>query len=54
MLVTAIWHILKNSISYSPDGFIEERKVRLKKVLSVTQSLHLLKKRGYVIQKPAT
>ena len=54
MLVTAIWHILKNSVPYSPDGFIEERKVRPDKVLSLTQALHLLKKRGYIIQKPAT
>ena len=52
MLLTAIWHILKKHVPYSAEGFIEQRKVKPSKKLSLSQALHLLKERGYVIDIP--
>ena len=52
MLLTAIWHILKKHVPYSAEGFIEQRKVNPSKKLSLSQALHLLKERGYVIDMP--
>ena len=52
MLLTAIWHILKKHIPYSAEGFVEQRTVKPSKKLSLSQALHLLKERGYIIDMP--
>lgn len=50
MLLTAIWNILSKLVPYSPDGFLTTRPVDVKKVLSTSQALHLLRQRGYIIK----
>ena len=47
---TAIWHILSDLKSYTPEGFLESRPVKDEKVLSTSQTLNLLKQRGYIIK----
>ena len=49
MLLTAIWHILSDLKTYTPDGFRESRPVNKSKVLTTSQALNLLKQRGYTI-----
>ena len=50
MILTAIWHILSDLEPYTPEGFLESRPVKEEKVLSTSQALNLLKKRGYIIK----
>ena len=50
MLLTAIWHILTDLKPYTPDGFLESRPVNKEKILTTSQALNLLKKRGYLIK----
>ena len=50
MILTAIWHILTDLKSYTPDGFLESRPVNKEKVLTTSQALNLLKQRGYLIK----
>ncbi len=50
MILTAIWHILSDLKSYTPEGFLESRPVKEEKVLSISQALNLLKQRGYIIK----
>ena len=47
MILTAIWHILTDLKPYTPDGFLESRPVNKEKVLTTSQTLNLLKQRGY-------
>ena len=54
MLLTAIWHILSNLVPYTPDGFIDHPKPESSKVLTTSQAIDLLKRRGYVIKEDAT
>ena len=50
MILTAIWHILSDLKSYTPEGFLESRPVKEEKILSTSQALNLLRQRGYVIK----
>ena len=50
MLLTAIWHILSDLKPYTPEGFLEQRPVKVDKILTTSQALNLLKQRGYVIK----
>lgn len=54
MLLTAIWHILSDLVPYTPDGFIDHPKPESSKVLTTSQAIDLLKRRGYVIKEDAT
>ena len=56
MILTAIWHILTDLKSYTPDGFLELRPVTKEKVLTTSQALNLMRQRGYIIKDdlPAT
>ena len=49
MLLTAIRNILSKKQSYSPAGFISDRQQAVSKKISVSQSLALLRLRGYTI-----
>ena len=53
MILTAIWHILKDLKPYTLEGFLESRPVNDSKVLTTSQALNLLKQRGYVIKDDA-
>ena len=50
MLLTAIWNVLSKLEVYSSDGFISDRPIKKNKVLSTSQALELLRRRGYVIK----
>ena len=51
MLLTAIWSMLSKLVPYTPDGFLQnDRSADESKVLTKSQALDLLKKRGYVIK----
>ncbi len=50
MLLTAIWHILSYLKPYTPDGYFAPRPVKQEKILTTSQALNLLKRRGYVIK----
>ena len=50
MLLTAIWHILSDLKPYTPDGYFTPRPVKEEKILTTSQALNLLKRRGYVIK----
>ena len=50
MILTAIWHILSDLKSYTPEGFLESRPVKEEMILSTSQALNLLRQRGYVIK----
>ena len=50
MLLTAIWHILTDLKPYTPGGFLESRPVNKANVLTTSQTLNLLKQRGYIIK----
>ena len=56
MILTAIWHILTDLKPYTPDGFLELRPVTKEKVLTASQTLNLMRQRGYIIKDdlPAT
>lgn len=54
MILTAIWNMLSKSESYCPDGFLEHRPVNDEKVLTKSQALDLLRKRGYTIVNDAS
>ena len=43
MILTAIWHILSDLKSYTPEGFLESRPVKEEKILSTSQALNLLR-----------
>lgn len=49
MLLIAIWNMLNKLEPYDPSGFLEHRPVNEKKVLTKSQSLELLRLRGYTI-----
>ena len=51
MLLTAIWHILKNRIVYTAQGYEQKPSLSACKVLTTSQALHLLKLRGYIIKE---
>ena len=50
MILTAIWHILSDLKSYTPEGFLESHPVKDSKILTTSQALNLLRQRGYVIK----
>lgn len=50
MFLTAIWHIRTDSKPYKLEGFLESRPVNALKVLITSQTLNLLKQRGYIIK----
>ena len=50
MILTAIWHILTDLKSYTPEGFLESRPINEAKVLTAAQALNLMRQRGYVIK----
>jgi hypothetical protein len=49
MLLTAIWNMLSKLEPYNPVGFLEHRPINEKKVLTTSQALELLRRRGYTI-----
>ncbi len=51
MLLTAIWNVLSKREPYSPVGFLQHRPVKDSKVLTKSQALALLRKRGYTIME---
>lgn len=53
MLLTAIWNILSKLEPYNPEGYLEHRPVKDSKVLTKSQALELLRKRGYTITDDA-
>ena len=51
MFLTAIWHILTDLKPYTPEGYLEPNPVKKeKKILTASQALNLLKRRGYIIK----
>ena len=50
MILTAIWHILTDLKPYTPKDFLESRPVKEEKILTISQTLNLLRLRGYVIK----
>ena len=54
MLMTAIWHVIHDNVSYSPDGYMKERRKSTPRTLTVKQALSLLKARGFVIKENPT
>lgn len=50
MLLTAIWNMLTKLEPYNPESFLEHRLVNDSKILTKTQALELLMKRGYTIK----
>lgn len=49
MLLTAIWNILSNFVPYDPKGYLQPQPISDSKVLTKSQALELLRKRGYII-----
>lgn len=49
MLLTAIWNVLSKVEPYSAKGYLEDKPVKEEKVLTQSQALSLLRKRGYTI-----
>ncbi|MGM0110214.1 hypothetical protein IGI52_000510 [Enterococcus sp. DIV0187] len=47
MLLTAIWNVLSKVEPYSAEGYLEDKPVKEEKVLTQSQALALLRKRGY-------
>ena len=51
MFLTAIWHILTDLKPYTPEGYLEPNPVKKeKKILTASQALNMLKRRGYIIK----
>ncbi len=53
MILITIWHILTDFKPYTPEGFLESRPVNESKILTTSQTLNLLKPRGYTIKDDA-
>ena len=54
MFLTAIWHILTDLKPYTPEGYLNPNPVKKeKKILTTSQALNLLKRRGYIIKDDA-
>lgn len=49
MLLTAIWNVLSKVEPYSAKGYLEPKPAKEEKVLTQSQALDLLRKRGYTI-----
>ncbi|MGM0341443.1 IS110 family transposase [Enterococcus sp. AZ007] len=49
MLLTAIWNVLSKVEPYSAEGYLEDKPLKEEKVLTQSQALTLLRKRGYTI-----
>ncbi|MCI2131690.1 MAG: hypothetical protein LKK27_02970 [Eubacterium sp.] len=50
MLLTAIWHMLTDLKPYTAEGYLAPKPVKKDKILTTSQTLNLLKLRGYVIR----
>jgi len=50
MLLTAIWNVLSKLEPYSPDGYLEEKNTEHSVVITKSEGLALLRKRGYVFK----
>lgn len=50
MLLTAIWNILSKHEPYSANGYRQDYPTYEQKVLTKSQALDLLKRRGFIIQ----
>lgn len=50
ILLTAIWNILKKHVSYTADGFRSERPANPSMTLTTSQTLQMLRARGYTIK----
>ena len=49
MLLTAIWNVLSKVEPYTAEGYLDHKPVEKEKVLTKSQALELLSKRGYII-----
>lgn len=49
MLLTAIWNVLSKVEPYSAEGYLEFQPAKKEKVLTQSQALDLLRKRGFII-----
>lgn len=50
ILLTAIWNILTDLKPHTPEGFLEPQPVKESKVLTTSQTLQLMRQRGYIIK----
>ena len=50
MLLTAIWNVLSKPESYSAKGYLEDKLTEHSVVISKSQGLELLRKRGYIFK----
>ena len=50
MILAVIWHILSDLKPYTPESFLASRPVNKSKILTTSQTLNLLKQRGYIIK----
>ncbi len=48
MILTAVWHILSKLEPYSPKGYPTDKLTLHSAVISKSQGLALLRKRGYI------
>ena len=50
MLLTAIWNILSKLVPYSAEGYLQDKITEHSVVISKSEGLALLRKRGYIIK----
>ena len=50
MLLTAIWNVLSKLEPYSAKGYLEDKLTEHSVVISKSQGLELLRKRGYIFK----
>ena len=53
MLLTAIWNILSKLESYSATGYLQDKLTEHSIVITKSQGLELLRKRGYIFKDEA-
>lgn len=54
MLLTAIWNILSKLEPYSPEGYLQDKITEHSVVISKSEGLALLRKRGYIFKDEVT
>lgn len=48
MILTSVWHILSELVPYSPVGYLEDKLTEHSVIISKSEGLALLRKRGYI------
>lgn len=54
MLLTAIWNVLSKLVPYSPSGYLADKITEHSVVISKSEGLALLRKRGYIFKDEIT